>query len=268
MNFALLAICIAAITLNVATAEEFDYAQLGPDTWFLNYPDCGGDMQSGINIKDYRAKFDCDLAPFEFANFDQVLTWFLFRTENRLVLHNANESTTEPALYIGGSDFASPNLFTQIDFHYGFNDFQGSEHTLNGVRFPLEMHINAEDGNGNAVEFAFLFRIDERNNTALDAFIEGVGMLESTEEVTIELNLFSIFPADLTRYFRYEGSLVAPPCTEGTSWSVFNAEIPISSFQMEAFRNLPLLSNFRGVQPLNGRHVYSSWRINECTVTD
>lgn len=33
-------------------------------------------------------------------------------------------------------------------------------------------------------------------------------------------------------YFRYDGSLAFPPCTEGVIWSIFRQTIPISASQV------------------------------------
>lgn len=36
-------------------------------------------------------------------------------------------------------------------------------------------------------------------------------------------------------YFRYDGSLAFPPCTEGVIWSIFRQTIPISTSQVIIF---------------------------------
>ena len=65
--------------------------------------------------------------------------------------------------------------------------------------------------------------------------------------------------SELTQYYRYKGSLTAPPCTEGVIWNVFAQKISISLNQIETFRMNELTRNFRDVQQLNKRLIYSSF---------
>ena len=54
---------------------EWNYEELGPDTWFSNYPACGGNMQSPINIKTSNISFDPSLNPINFNNHNVSVTW-------------------------------------------------------------------------------------------------------------------------------------------------------------------------------------------------
>ena len=38
-----------------------------------------------------------------------------------------------------GSDFTEQYTLLQFHFHWGENDYQGSEHYLNGDKYPLEV---------------------------------------------------------------------------------------------------------------------------------
>ena len=52
----------------------------------------------------------------------------------------SNKSLTP---YIAGSDFGQDVKYylQQFHFHWGFNIFQGSEHHINGEKFPLEVYF-------------------------------------------------------------------------------------------------------------------------------
>ena len=38
-----------------------------------------------------------------------------------------------------GSDFNETFFLDSFHFHWGFNDYQGSEHTFDGNKYPLEV---------------------------------------------------------------------------------------------------------------------------------
>lgn len=58
-------------------------------------------------------------------------------------------------------------------------------------------------------------------------------------------------------YYAYEGSLTAPPCTEGVYWMVLKQPIELSADQLARFSKI-FPNNTRPVQPLNGRVVGES----------
>ncbi|KAL1477573.1 hypothetical protein MTO96_035631 [Rhipicephalus appendiculatus] len=82
--------------------------------------------------------------------------------------------------------------------------------------------------------------------------------------------LRDLMPKKLEPYFRYQGSLTTPPCSEAVTWTVLWDSGWISEAQLQAFRDLKvhhgnesssehLVNNFRPVTPLNGRIVYRNF---------
>ena len=55
-------------------------------------------------------------------------------------------------------------------------------------------------------------------------------------------------------YYRYQGSLTTPPCSEGVEWIVRANPIELAREQIETFRAI-FHENNRPVQPLEGRSV-------------
>merc|ERR1711974_228809 len=49
--------------------------------------------------------------------------------------------TDSPAQVFRGGPLNGKYHFTQLHFHWGSDDTVGSEHTVDGFRFPLEMHL-------------------------------------------------------------------------------------------------------------------------------
>jgi carbonic anhydrase len=71
------------------------------------------------------------------------------------------------------------------------------------------------------------------------------------EHVTLHVD--DLLPRD-RRYYRYEGSLTTPPCSEGVHWLVMVEPVELSRQQIEAFRSVMEVNN-RPVQPRNDRRL-------------
>lgn len=165
----------------------------------------------------------------------------------------------------------------QLHFHWGQSDYMGSEHTLAGRHFPMEMHLVNEDDDGGHAVLAFLFEVsDGGHNPFMNPIIDGLKGLRGQQQANVTLDDALIqaghaqSPFNLTGlitesvgsgYFAYRGSLTTPPCTEEVLWLVFDSPIILSRKQMRGYRQLIdddgdyLLDNFRPTQPLNGRQV-------------
>lgn len=55
---------------------------------------------------------------------------------NLVVVTNINDEKFS----INGSNFGKQFDLLQFHFHWGYNNFQGSEHQINGEKFPLEVY--------------------------------------------------------------------------------------------------------------------------------
>ena len=88
---------------------------------------------------------------------------------------------------------------------------------------------------------------------------EKEGEVGSQKKSLSELSLASFMPSESTDFYRYNGSLTTPGCSESVIWTVFRHQLFISEGQMSFFRSLkdsqgqPLVNNFRPVQQLHHR---------------
>ena len=64
----------------------------------------------------------------------------------------------------------------------------------------------------------------------------------------------AFLPADRD-YFRFDGSLTTPPCSEGVRWLLVKKPLTASKAQVEALLHTLGHANNRPVQPLNARAV-------------
>jgi carbonic anhydrase len=80
-------------------------------------------------------------------------------------------------MFITGSNFDSNQSFflEQLHFHWGYNNWQGSEHTINDNKYPLEVHLVHRTLNGDtAAVLSFLFQISDRDNTNLNPLLYNI----------------------------------------------------------------------------------------------
>ncbi|NPA44095.1 MAG: carbonic anhydrase family protein, partial [Chlorobi bacterium] len=137
-----------------------------------------------------------------------------------------------------------------LQFHY----HALSEHTVNGKYFPLEVHFVHMHSDTDFVVLGVMIEEGAENElfkSYLDKFPTEKGEYKSENKI----NLMSLLPENKS-YFNYKGSLTTPPCTEVVDWYVLQNSIYASKEQIEKFSQI-LNDNYRPVQALNGRKVYS-----------
>ncbi|XP_041348297.1 putative carbonic anhydrase 3 [Gigantopelta aegis] len=248
----------------------------GPSHWKdMAHSKCGLSRQSPINIDTQAVEDSNMLSAFRLYNFNKPL--------NTTISNNGHTVTVRVNggdLRVEGGGLSGGYKALQFHFHWGHNDSRGSEHTLNGQRFPMEMHVVCmqegvshisaalEKSDGLAV-LGFFFEVSDTNNMAVDSLVNrlpAVKNADSTSNFT-DVKLGAILPSILTEYYRYDGSLTTPDCNEAVVWTVFRETIKISSIQLMKFRELltshmvdneyePLVDNYRPVQNIGDRKVY------------
>jgi hypothetical protein len=84
--------------------------------------------------------------------------------------------------------------------------------------------------------------------------------LKNENDSTIfNLNLDLLMGETLTDFWRYEGSLTTPPCTEGIIWTLFKQEISFVESEFQSFRTNLYFEDYRRPQPLYNRTVYRNF---------
>lgn len=79
---------------------------------------------------------------------------------------------------------------------------------------------------------------------------------EAGEKVALKENVLgtAVMPDDKA-YYRFNGSLTTPPCTEGVTWLVLKKSVTASKEQIENFTQAMHHHNNRPVQAINARMI-------------
>ena len=155
------------------------------------------------------------------------------------------------------SNFASGSKLALLGVDYQLKQMHfhaPSEHLINGVIYPLELHfVHAKDSG----ELAVLGVLVESGsqNAELEKFIRNAPQRKGKEQVSAGHNFDPrrLLPRQPAVY-QYLGSLTTPPCSEGVKWSVFKEPIQASQEQIARLKML-YPNNSRPVQDLNNRVV-------------
>jgi len=133
-----------------------------------------------------------------------------------------------------------------------------SGHAINGRQYPLEAHLVHESWRGKLLIISALIKYGHPN-WHLIAIIrsspEEAGGEFHDPEVKLGMDKFLADPKGKPlEFYRYDGSLTVPPCTEGVQWLVMKNILGAHRVQQYAFRKLAP-GNYRPLQPSNDRPV-------------
>ena len=133
----------------------------------------------------------------------------------------------------------------------------GSEHTIDGKRYDLEMHVVHKDMDGDLDRpyaiIAVLFAVGETNNF-FDSFIENE-----------EFEWDTLFDDEILEYYHYEGSFTTPGCEQKVNWYIWNEIQEASQEQIDYLSGATdgmgekvaaWQETYRETQSLNWRSVY------------
>lgn len=241
----------------------------GPHNWGNSEPQCNGNSQSPINIRKVVPNRELILNRI---NYDIPITSATVQNNGHTIQLTPTDDVPR-SIEVDGT--SGPFFFTQLHFHWGSKERCGSEHQIHGKSKELELHLVHRSEEGNLAVIGVLFKNTRKNNAALNPIVESLKSVQYKDQQTDlppPLILNELLPR-IKSYYRYNGSLTTPPCSENVIWSVFAECQYIGSEQLEEFRKLysttenedqcPLVNNVRPVQPVNGRTVYyfqATWK--------
>jgi carbonic anhydrase len=197
--------------------------------------------QSPINIVSFRAKAAKHKVQFHYQSSKE---------------HIDNLGHTVKVTYDAGSSLEyDGRRFDLVQFHF----HTPSEHLLDGVTYPMEMHlVHAEhDRPDQLLVVGVLFKEGALN--PLLAELIGNVPEHAGEHVDKETKLdVGLVLKGRQGYFHYQGSLTTPPYSETVTWLVSDQTRDASAEQIEAL-NRTFGNNARHIQAQNDRLI-DHWR--------
>ena len=233
-------VCVAALRgARAEGAHTWSYER--PESWGEEsaFKACGvGDQQSPIDLTNpVRASIEPPTMSWPQGDFE--------------VANNGH--TIQLNVPPGGTLTSQGRKYELKQFHF----HTPSEHALNGKRSPMEAHFVHMGEGGNAVVIGVFLEAGAKDaSPVFSAVMNAAPKAEGNAKLSRPIDPEALLPKD-RRFFRYEGSLTTPPCSEVVEWNVFSAPVAVAPADIEAFKAIfPM--NARPLQPLDRRFLLSN----------
>lgn len=216
--------------------------------------------------------YDGDAGPSHWGELDP--SWHVCsdgRNQSPIDLQDAVDAdlpSLELHYAVGGVDEINNGHTIQIDYAPGswitldgrdyalkqFHFHAPSENHINGREYPLEAHLVHADAEGNLAVIAVMFEEGIHNQALAKAWQDMPTRPHSHHKLQKRASAEALLPENRD-YYRFNGSLTTPPCSEGVVWLVMKEPVTASPVQMEEFKRVMGHPNNRPLQPVNARVV-------------
>jgi len=246
------------------TSASYNYASNGSDWSSISgYSLCGtSTSQSPIDVIRTTLQYDTSTTNLK-SNYNSQSGLHIKNYDGLTQKVPAVDTTKWGKITYLGKEY----ILAQFHFH------APSEHTFDGLRYDMELHlVHVEDATVVAEYFVLtiLFNIGEESE-----FLKEVqfGSLSATTDAQVEIhhsiNVWDIVSkANSQGYIKYVGSFTTPPCTENVNFVILREWQTLSATQWNAFAtSLPNTGvssytyasgngNYRSTQAVNSRTIF------------
>lgn len=198
-----------------------------------------GKAQTPINIEKKVLACTNDLQKIKFD----------YTTASTEVLNNGH--TIQVAIEDGSSIEIDGIKFTLKQFHF----HTPSENQIEGKNFPLEAHLVHASKDGELAVIALMFENGAENPLIKKVWEAMPHEVDKKTPLVLSAKEINAFLPEKKQYYRFDGSLTTPPCSEGVRWFVLKKYVTISPAQVEEFLHTVHHENNRPIQPINARKV-------------
>lgn len=232
----------------------YDHSSSGQVAWCGT---CGSGLrQAPINIPT--GIRESVQAPVEFLGYGQLTNLVVYNNAYNLKI-DYKKGGGPAAIKIGN------DIFKLSEFHF----HRPSEEAVENHRFPMVLHlVHTKDGCevgdvGCAAAVAILIEqatpqdpVKDETNRLLKILFQNFPPPVGEKE-GVKITLEGLLPRDYkdAGYYRYDGSLTTPPCTENVTFYLLKPRLRFSAEQIEEFERRYPSPNARDIQPLNRREI-------------
>jgi carbonic anhydrase len=220
------------------TYWDYDGAE-GPEHWGKldpEFDDCSdGKNQSPIDLTGF---IEADLNPIEIR----------YEAGGKEIINNGH--TVQVNFLSGSSISVDGHEFELKQGHF----HAPSENHISGRSYPMEAHLVHADQAGNLAVLAVMLEAGNSNQSIADAWSHMPAKAGGRQSLAAGISAEGILPSNRD-YYRFNGSLTTPPCSEGVWWLVMKESVTVSKDQIEKFVQVMKHPNNRPLQPVNARAV-------------
>ncbi|XP_036435602.1 carbonic anhydrase 4-like [Colossoma macropomum] len=264
-------------TLNYCYKED----DCNPYMWAKSFSSCVPNetkLHSPIDLGDGAVKTDSVLELHGFG--DPQASWTVANIRDTVVVE------FDTGMTMSGDWLQYDYQLVEMRFHWGSKTTNGSEHTLNKRRFPMEMQIvgvapgfvdveTASHQQSGLAMMGVFIDIGAEENVPFKAISDVVTKVPypgDSVNVTPPA-LFKLMPGRDSKFYRYQGGQTTPPCLQNVEWIVFEKPILISEDQYLSFathlyysdKNSPekklLVENYRPIQSSSKHQIFVSTAV-------
>ena len=236
-------IIVVAFMISIALAEQgahWGYAgPEGPEHWGQldpKYSICSeGKNQSPVNLT---GMVESELPPLTVN----------YKSGGSEILNNGH--TVQVNYKPGSNIIVNGKEFELKQFHF----HAPSENTIEGHSYPMEAHFVHAAKDGDLAVIAVMFKAGQKSAELEKAWAHMPGNAGGKGALPQSVNARILLPHNHD-YYRFNGSLTTPPCTEGVWWLVMKYHQSASREQIDKFAHTMQHPNNRPLQPVNARTI-------------
>ncbi|EDW47297.1 GM21232 [Drosophila sechellia] len=209
---------------NLIPAYGYDM-QHGPHTWLPKSRSSASSVeettffQSPVNIDETQIQRMAIRELLSWNHYDDLPASITLENTGQTLILRAQFHGNAPT--ISGADLLASYTFLELRFHWGWCNSEGSEHTINHRKFPLEVQVMHKTGSGipractssyDLLMIGYVFELSA-HNPFLDPLVQNLRLVQMPgKRVQI-----SPFPISYLMYqfrsgfYSYGGSLTHPP---------------------------------------------------------
>jgi carbonic anhydrase len=239
LSLIIVVLCMVSIALAGENVHWGYSGHEGPEHWGEldpKYSACSeGKNQSPVNLT---GMIKSDLSPITIN----------YQSGGNEILNNGH--TIQVNYKPGSTITVNGHEFELKQFHF----HSPSENTIEGHSYPMEAHFVHADKEGNLAVIAVMFKTGKKNVELEKAWAHMPENTGDKNTLPKSLDASSLLPHNHD-YYRFNGSLTTPPCSEGVWWLVMKYFNTASKEQIDKFVNTMGHPNNRPVQSINARVI-------------